>query len=259
MLLIIIILQTLCVYKAVKLSEEIIKKEYSSLTAFFLPSKVTSFIKIKMTFLLINNRLIKNILFNSYSDPVGTNLTDNADSDEIPLSTLRRFIAYARERCGPRLSEKAAEKLSNQYVLMRSGSTRYEQETGKRCAIPITVRQLEAIIRISESLAKMRLAAFATESDVEEALRLFHVSTLEAAMTGSLEGAEGFTTQEEHDLILRVEKQLKKRFVIGSQVSEYAIVQDFTRQVDLHFLLIDCAGPKHWIHVDMLFLNTATL
>ncbi|CAH8839460.1 unnamed protein product [Trichobilharzia szidati] len=164
------------------------------------------------------------------NDPVGTNLTDNADSDEIPLSTLRRFIAYARERCGPRLSEKAAEKLSNQYVLMRSGSTRYEQETGKRCAIPITVRQLEAIIRISESLAKMRLAAFATESDVEEALRLFHVSTLEAAMTGSLEGAEGFTTQEEHDLILRVEKQLKKRFVIGSQVSEYAIVQDFTRQ-----------------------------
>lgn len=91
--------------------------------------------------------------------------------------------------------------------------------------------QLEAIIRISESLAKMRLAAFATETDVEEALRLFHVSTLEAAMSGSLEGAEGFTTQEEHELILRLEKQLKKRFVIGSQVSEYAIIQDFTRQV----------------------------
>lgn len=186
---------------------------------------------------------------------------------------MRRFIAYARERCGPRLSEKAADKLANQYVLMRSGSTRYEQESGKRCAIPITVRladflmcnlnlvvnfymellrlyksthlfenlhyhifitlnrQLEAIIRISESIAKMRLAAFANETDVEEALRLFHVSTLEAAMSGNLEGAEGFTTQEDHELILRVEKQLKRRFVIGSQVSEYAIVQDFAKQV----------------------------
>ncbi|XP_018650537.1 putative dna replication licensing factor MCM5 [Schistosoma mansoni] len=164
------------------------------------------------------------------NDPAGINAMDTGSSDEIPLSTLRRFIAFARERCGPRLSEQAAEKLSNQYVLMRSGSTRYEQETGKRCAIPITVRQLEAIIRISESLAKMRLAAFATETDVEEALRLFHVSTLEAAMSGSLEGAEGFTTQEEHELVLRLEKQLKKRFVIGSQVSEYAIIQDFTRQ-----------------------------
>jgi len=30
-------------------------------------------------------------------------------------------------------------------------------ETGRAAAIPITVRQLEAIIRLSESLAKMRL------------------------------------------------------------------------------------------------------
>ena len=43
-------------------------------------------------------------------------------------------------------------------------------------------------MRIAESLAKMRLAAFATEADVDEALRLFQVSTLDAAMTGSLAG-----------------------------------------------------------------------
>lgn len=49
-------------------------------------------------------------------------------------------------------------------------------------------RQLEAIVRISESLAKMRLAPFATEADVDEALRLFQVSTLDAAMSGSLAG-----------------------------------------------------------------------
>lgn len=49
-------------------------------------------------------------------------------------------------------------------------------------------RQLEAIIRISESLAKMRLLPFATAAHVEEALRLFQVSTLDAAMSGSLSG-----------------------------------------------------------------------
>lgn len=49
-------------------------------------------------------------------------------------------------------------------------------------------RQLEAIIRISESLAKMRLLPFATGAHVEEALRLFQVSTLDAAMSGSLSG-----------------------------------------------------------------------
>jgi len=49
-------------------------------------------------------------------------------------------------------------------------------------------RQLEAIIRISESLAKMKLQPFATEGDVDEALRLFQVSTLDAAMSGNLAG-----------------------------------------------------------------------
>lgn len=50
-------------------------------------------------------------------------------------------------------------------------------------------------------------------------------------MAGHLEGAEGFTSQEDHELLLRVEKQIKRRFVIGSQVSEHTIVQDFVRQV----------------------------
>ena len=34
----------------------------------------------------------------------------------------------------------------------------------------------------------MRLAPFAVEADVDEALRLFQVSTLDAAMSGSLAG-----------------------------------------------------------------------
>jgi hypothetical protein len=50
------------------------------------------------------------------------------------------------------------------------------------------IRQLEALVRISESLAKMRLAPFANETDVDEALRLFHVSTLSSAGSGNLAG-----------------------------------------------------------------------
>ena len=53
-----------------------------------------------------------------------------------------------------------------------------EEEGEKRLAIPITVRQLEAVVRISESLAKMALQPFVTDANVEEALRLFQVSYL---------------------------------------------------------------------------------
>ncbi|TDG42623.1 hypothetical protein AWZ03_010951 [Drosophila navojoa] len=149
---------------------------------------------------------------------------------EISLSMFKKYIHYCRTHCGPRLSEAAGEKLKSRYVLMRSGAGQQEKSADKRHCIPITVRQLEAIIRISESLAKMRLLPFATDEHVNEALRLFQVSTLDAAMTGSLAGAEGFTTEEDQDTLNRIEKQLKRRFAIGSQVSEQNILQDFLRQ-----------------------------
>jgi DNA replication licensing factor MCM5 len=157
-------------------------------------------------------------------------MTEEARPGELQLNTLKKYISYCRTKCGPRLSAEAAEKLKNRYVLMRNGAAEHERETGKRTTIPITVRQLEAVVRIAESLAKMRLSPFAIETDVDEALRLFQVSTLDAAMSGSLAGAEGFVTEEDQELLSRIEKQIKRRFVIGSQVSEHAIIQDFTRQ-----------------------------
>jgi len=157
-------------------------------------------------------------------------MTEEERTGEIDLATLKKYIHYVRGKIGPRLSPESADKLKNRYVLMRNGAGEHEKQTGKKTSIPITVRQLEAIVRISESLAKMRMVPFATETDVDEALRLFQVSTLDAAMSGSLAGAEGFTTEEDQEMLARIEKQMKRRFVIGSQVSEHAIVQDFIKQ-----------------------------
>ena len=75
------------------------------------------------------------------------------------------------------MEEKAAEKLKNKYVLMRNSNREIEEEGEKRLSIPITVRQLEAIVRISESLAKMELKPFATDAHVDEAIRIFQVTT----------------------------------------------------------------------------------
>ena len=42
--------------------------------------------------------------------------------------------------CGPRLSEAAADKLKNQYVMMRTRARQHEREASKKSSIPITVR-----------------------------------------------------------------------------------------------------------------------
>jgi len=155
---------------------------------------------------------------------------DSAVEGELSLDFMKKYIAYCRSRCGPRLEEGAAEKLKNKYVLMRNSNKELEEEGDKRLAIPITVRQLEAVVRISESLAKMELKPFATDAHVDEAIRIFQVSTLSAAQSGDLSGAEGFTTEQDQEMLFTIEKQLKKRFAIGSQVSHHTIMADFAKQ-----------------------------
>lgn len=151
---------------------------------------------------------------------------------ELSLEFLKKYISYCRATCGPRLSEAAGEKLVHNYVRLRNPPIDNEQKQMRlhRSAIPVTVRQLEAIIRMSESIAKMELQPFASEKHVDEALRLFRVSTIEAAATGNLSGIEGFTSAEDQEAFNRIERQLKKRFALGTHVSEYLIVQDFVAQ-----------------------------
>ncbi len=54
--------------------------------------------------------------------------------------------------------------------------------------MPITVRQLEAIVRIAESLARMQLQPEATQAHVSEAVDLFTVSTMDAVRSGIMDG-----------------------------------------------------------------------
>ena len=53
--------------------------------------------------------------------------------------------------------------------------------------VPITVRQLEAVVRIEESFARMQLQPVATEAHVRRALDLFTVSTMDAVKSGVME------------------------------------------------------------------------
>jgi len=109
-----------------------------------------------------------------------------APTGDIPIHTMKRYISYCKAKCAPRLSPEAAEKLSNHFVTIRADVRLQEQQSSERSSIPITIRQLEAIVRISESLAKITLSPVATEQHVDEAIRLFKVSTLDAVNAGQM-------------------------------------------------------------------------
>ena len=102
--------------------------------------------------------------------------------------------------------------LRSHYVSIRNSQRlRAVQEGASNAAVPITVRQLEAIVRISESLAKLTLSREATPEHVAEAIRLFKVSTGHAANSGSM-AAEGFLRPEMATQIQEVEDQVSLCF-----------------------------------------------
>mmetsp|Transcript_9172 Transcript_9172/g.22996 ORF Transcript_9172/g.22996 Transcript_9172/m.22996 type:complete len:615 (+) Transcript_9172:3-1847(+) len=145
---------------------------------------------------------------------------------EIPLQRLKRYIAYCRSKASPRLSAAATEVLKNHYVNIRS-SMRDQERSGRASAIPITVRQLEAIVRISEALAKITLSRVASEQHVNEAIRLFKVSTLDAARAG-VTGPENLSREVLQE-VEHAEEVLKRRLPIGGQIAEAVIVRDLQR------------------------------
>ncbi|KAH9561963.1 hypothetical protein CY35_05G049100 [Sphagnum magellanicum] len=139
---------------------------------------------------------------------------------------LKRYVEWSRSHCSPRLTDSAAQLLQNNYVKIRQQMREQNNERGSS-PIPITVRQLEAIVRISESLARMQLSTVATEEHVTEALRLFHVSTMDAARSGIT--ANLIVSPEMRAEIQQVELQVKRRMGIGNFLSERHLIDELMR------------------------------
>ncbi|KAF2276569.1 DNA replication licensing factor mcm5 [Westerdykella ornata] len=141
---------------------------------------------------------------------------------EIPIDKMKRYITYCRQKCAPRLSPEAAEKLSSHFVSIRKQVHASEMDANARSSIPITVRQLEAIIRITEALAKLQLSPVADEKHVDEAIRLFLASTMDAVIHG-----EGQSSKELMEEVNRVEEELRRRMPIGWQVNLSTLKREF--------------------------------
>lgn len=144
---------------------------------------------------------------------------------------LKRYVEFCRTHCSPRLTESACKLLTNEYVELRTEAKRAAATTSgdgsEIPAVPVTVRQLEAMVRISESLAKMTLQTTATEAHVRQSLDLFRASTMDAVKSGLMDVA--VFTEEQRAEVHRVEEQVRRRVAIGAFVAERKLVDELVR------------------------------
>ncbi|MCJ7429335.1 MAG: cell division protein, partial [Candidatus Nanohaloarchaeota archaeon QJJ-5] len=91
----------------------------------------------------------------------------------IEQEQLRNYIAYAKRHSKPALSEAAQQQLKDFYVNTREQGGSGEDGLSK---VPITARQLEALIRLAEASAKTRLSDTVEEKDAQRAIDLLTYS-----------------------------------------------------------------------------------
>ena len=89
---------------------------------------------------------------------------------EVDPQLLKKYVIYAKRYYKPKLSEEAKEIIKSFFVTMRSSALKYGTEG--QVPVPVTARQLEALVRLSEAHARMKLKEVVEVEDAEEAIRL---------------------------------------------------------------------------------------
>jgi replicative DNA helicase Mcm len=116
-----------------------------------------------------DSNLAQHILQTNYAGEVAAS---GKDADEemrdiepaIEPDLLRKYIAYARRECDPTMTDEVREHVKEFYVDMRS--------RGDEDSVPVTARKLEALVRLAEASARMRMSDRVEIEDAERAIEI---------------------------------------------------------------------------------------
>lgn len=92
---------------------------------------------------------------------------------ELPQDLLKKYIVYSKENVRPKLSNMDQDKIAKMYAQLR-------QESLATGSLPITVRHIESVIRMSEAHARMHLRDSVQDVDVNMAIRMMLESFISA-------------------------------------------------------------------------------
>lgn len=87
----------------------------------------------------------------------------SVEEGHISQDLLKKYIAYAKEHCEPKISNADKGKLVDVYATVR-------HESVLRGGTPITVRSVESIVRLSEAHAKLHLRENVIQEDIDFAI-----------------------------------------------------------------------------------------
>jgi len=137
----------------------------------------------------------------------------------IPRELFRKYVAYAKQKIKPILTDEAVKEIKDFYVKMRNSQGFSDTLMPP---VPISARQLEALVRLSEAHAKMRLSKKVTKEDTKIAIDIIKYYMMQVGFDQETKSfdidriATGISTSQRSKVILlretisRLEERLGK-------------------------------------------------
>ena len=128
-----------------------------------------------------DKRLAEYILKTNYAGELNTQRENNPRSEftaeevenvteevapEIDADLVRKYIAYAKRNVYPTMTDEAKAAIQEFYVNLRA------KGADEDAPVPVTARKLEALVRLSEASARVRLSDTVEEEDADRVIKI---------------------------------------------------------------------------------------
>jgi replicative DNA helicase Mcm len=147
---------------------------------------------------------------------------------EIEPGQLRKYVAYAKRTCFPILSPEAKEVLVGYYMRLRDLA-----DSNK--PVPVTARQLEALVRLAEASARIRLAKRIETSDADRVVRIVDTCLRQVAYdpkTGTFDIDKVTTgiSKGKRDLIRAIKETIRENADVSGRVQISQVMEVLSQQ-----------------------------
>src|SRR3989344_4047016 len=147
----------------------------------------------------------------------------------IAFSLFKKYLSYAKQKIIPKLTNEAMDEIKNFYVSLRNQPQKGESELRP---IPISARQLEALVRLAEGSARTRLSNEVTREDAIRSINLLKHCLMQVGFdyeTGQIDIdriTTGVTTSQRsriiilRDILKRLENKVGKIISLQEVIDE---------------------------------------
>jgi replicative DNA helicase Mcm len=173
----------------------------------------------------------------------------------IDPTLFRKYVAYAKRTCYPILSEEAKTALIAYYMNLRDIA-----DSSK--PVPVTARQLEALVRLAEASARVRLSPKIEQADAERVIKIVDACLRQVAYdakSGSYDIDKMMTgfSKGKRDLIRMIKEAIKsladdngrasREHVLDNLVQKGINRDDAQRQLEMLLTSGEAMEPKSGI------------